>query len=280
MNIIVDSGSTKADWAFIEGSNIIIEYKTRGINPVFLSEEEITELIRTDLPDEALQKPVMRIFFYGAGCAGERIKAVKAALKKCFESASTIEVESDMLGAARALCQRTSGIACILGTGSNSCYYDGKLIAQNVSPLGFILGDEGSGAYLGKRMVGDLMKNQLTPGLREQFFAEQKLTIADIIDRVYRSPLPNRFLASLQPFLEKHKNDESVKRLLIDSFRQFFKRNVCQYDYHNNSANFIGSIAIAYRPFIEQAATECGVTIGKVEKSPMQGLVYFHAKSE
>ena len=226
MNILIaDSGSTKTDWCVAEDGKILRRIKAGGINPVFLSDEELCDATR----DVARQVEDIRpeaIHFYGAGCIPTQAERVIRALRQAFPAADRVEVASDMLGAARALCGRQAGIACILGTGSNSCSYDGENIVANVSPLGFILGDEGSGAVLGKLLVGSLLKNQLAPGLKEEFLERYALTPADIIERVYRRPLPNRFLASLSPFLAEHLEDEGIHRLVLDAFRDFLRRNV------------------------------------------------------
>ena len=178
---------------------------------------------------------------------------------------------------ARALCGREAGIACILGTGSNSCYYDGETIVANVSPLGFILGDEGSGATLGKLFIGSLLKNQLTEGLKETFLDEYKLTPAEIIDRVYRKPFPNRFLATFSPFITKHIEDNSIQSLVKNAFSDFFRRNVMQYDYRTCKVHFCGSIAHFYRDLLIEAANELQLNIGTIAQTPMDGLVAYHS---
>lgn len=165
-----------------------------------------------------------------------------------------------------------------MGTGSNSCYYDGKQIVNNVSPLGFILGDEGSGAVLGKLLVGDILKNQMTPALKEKFLEQFGLTPADIIDRVYRKPFPNRFLASLSPFLAQNLDEPCIRTLVSDSFKAFLKRNVMQYEnYRNSKVHFIGSVAFYYRAVLEEAARELGIRLGTIIKSPMEGLIEYHS---
>ena len=163
-----------------------------------------------------------------------------------------------------------------MGTGSNSCYYDGKQIVSNVSPLGFILGDEGSGAVLGKLLVGDILKNQMTPELKEKFLTQFNLTPADIIDRVYRKPFPNRFLASLTPFLSAHRQRAEIHALLLSCFTDFFKRNVMLYEYAGCPVHFIGSIAWHFRAEVKEAADALGIQVGKIIKSPMEGLINYH----
>ena len=276
MNILIaDSGSTKTDWCVAEDGKILRRIKAGGINPVFLSDEELCDATR----DVARQLEDMRpeaIHFYGAGCIPTQTERVIRALRQAFPAADEVEVASDMLGAARALCGHQAGIACILGTGSNSCFYDGERIVANVSPLGFILGDEGSGAVLGRLLVGALLKNQLTPGLKEEFLERYALTPADIIERVYRRPLPNRFLASLSPFLAAHLEDESIHRLVLDAFRDFLRRNVMQYDWQAHDVHCCGSIAWHYKKILAEAGASLGIRIGQVIQSPMEGLVRYH----
>ena len=276
MNILIaDSGSTKTDWCVAEDGKILRQIKTGGINPVFQTDEEL----RHAMEDVARQVEDIRpeaIHFYGAGCIPTQTERVIRALRQAFPAADEVEVASDMLGAARALCGRRAGIACILGTGSNSCFYDGEHIVANVSPLGFILGDEGSGAVLGKLLVGSLLKNQLTPGLKEAFLEQYALTPADIIERVYRRPLPNRFLASLSPFLAAHLDDAGVHQLVLDAFRDFLRRNVMQYDWQAHDVHCCGSIAFHYKKILAEAAVSLGIRIGQVIQSPMEGLVRYH----
>jgi len=190
--------------------------------------------------------------------------------------AKTIEVHSDILAAARGLSGRNAGIVCILGTGSNSCFYDGEKVLANVSPLGFILGDEGSGAVLGKLLVGDILKNQMPEGLKEKFLQQFDLTPAMIIERVYRQPFPNRFLASLSPFLEQNIELSEIRALVLNAFKAFLNRNVKQYDYHRHPVHFIGSIAFYYKDLLEEAIRECGMQLGTIVQSPMEGLVLYH----
>ena len=273
--LIADSGSTKTDWCVAEDGKVLRRTKADGINPVFQTDEELCDATR----DVARQLEDIRpeaIHFYGAGCIPTQTERVKCALKQAFTGAEDVEAGSDMLGAARGLCGHQAGIACILGTGSNSCFYDGENIVANVSPLGFILGDEGSGAVLGRLLVGALLKNQLTPGLKEAFLAQYALTPADIIERVYRRPLPNRFLASLSPFLAEHLEDAGVHQLVLDAFRDFLRRNVMQYDWQAHDVHFCGSIAWHYKKILAEAGASLGIRIGQVIQSPMEGLVRYH----
>ena len=276
--LIADSGSTKTDWCVAEDGRILRQIKAEGTNPVFQSEEEMNKTMKAVARQLEDVRPEA-IYFYGAGCISTLTERVRHALRSAFPDADNAEVGSDMLGAARSLCGHGAGIACILGTGSNSCFYDGERIVENVSPLGFILGDEGSGAVLGKLLVGSLLKNQLTQGLKEAFLWQYALTPADIIDRVYCQPFPNRFLASLSPFLAAHLEDESIHRLVLDAFRDFLRRNVMQYDWQAHDVHCCGSIAYHYQKILAEAASSLGVRIGQIVQSPMEGLVHFHQES-
>ena len=279
MILIADSGSTKTDWCVVENGVLVQQIFTKGTNPFFQSEEEISNEIATALLPELKTDEFDAVYFYGAGCGfPDKIEIVHRAISKQLKVKGNVEVATDMLAAARGLCGREAGIACIMGTGSNSCYYDGENIVANVSPLGFILGDEGSGACLGKLMVGDLLKNQMTPELKEKFLKQFDLTPADIIDRVYRKPFPNRFLASLSPFLAQNINEPCVHELVLNSFKAFFKRNIMQYEnYQNLKVNLIGSVAYYYKEVLAEAAEAMGIQLGTIIQSPMEGLIKYHA---
>ena len=278
MQLIADSGSTKTEWMLIEKGTVLKHLITKGINPFFQTEEEICSELKVTLIPQLESVKVHQIHFFGAGCAlPERKAQVSNALKVLFANAE-ISVESDLLGAARALLGREKGIACILGTGSNSCFYDGDKIVENVSPLGFILGDEGSGAVLGKLFVGDCLKNQLPEALRDKFMDEYQLTPAIILDRVYKQPFPNRFLASFMPFLAAHKHEPAVYNLIYNAFVAFFRRNVMQYDYSSYPVSFTGSVAFYFADILRKAAVDCGINVDKIEKKPMKGLVEMYCK--
>lgn len=277
MILIADSGSTKTDWCIVENGVPLQQIFTKGTNPFFQSEEEISNEIATALLPQLQTNELDAVYFYGAGCGfPDKIETMHRAISKHLKVKGEVEVSTDMLAAARGLCGHNAGIACIMGTGSNSCYYDGKDIVTNVSPLGFILGDEGSGACLGKLLVGDLLKNQMTPELKEKFLTQFSLTPADIIDRVYRKPFPNRFLASLSPFLFQNLNEPCIRTLVLDSIKAFLKRNVMQYDYQHNKVHFIGSVAFYYKELLAEAAQETGIQLGTIIKSPMEGLIEYH----
>lgn len=289
MKLIADCGSTKIDWCLIsrDGDNgtVMIEkrFGTPGLNAVMLTAEEIAARLENELGPEIAPyaAAIDNVYFYGAGCISPEVCGnVANGLKKIMPDAH-IEVDTDLLAAARALCGREPGIACIMGTGSNSCYYDGEKITANVSPLGYILGDEGSGAVLGKLLVGNVLKNQLPADLCEKFLAQYGLDRMKIIENVYRKPGANKFLASLSPFLNENIDRHEVKDMVVEAFRQFFIRNISAYEGLCASGmpavNFVGSIAHYYRRQLAQAAASCGYELGVIIKSPMEGLLSYHA---
>ncbi len=275
MTLIADSGSTKTDWIWLRSDGSVSQVKTYGCNPYFIGAEEMAQIfasVRCQVEDIPAH-----VFFYGAGCTpGQKTAMVAEALTAAFGQDCDIEVQSDMVGAARSLCQHSEGIACIMGTGSNSCLYDGQRIVANVPPLGFILGDEGSGANLGKLFVGAVLKDQLSPELKDAFLAEYG-SVTDIIDRVYRQPQPNRWLASLSPFIHRHMDRcPPLRRLVKDAFKTFFMRNTANYHRPELPVSFTGSVAYHYQDVIREAAQELHVTIGCITQSPMAGLVAYH----
>jgi len=278
MILIADSGSTKTSWCLAESGCSLQTFQTSGINPYFQSEEEIrTQLIEELFPQLEIDiQEIKAVYFYGAGCVFEKVEVVESAIKGLID-VPVVEVNTDLLAAARGLCGRQAGIVCILGTGSNSCFYDGQHIVDNVSPLGYILGDEGGGAVLGKLLVGDLLKGMMSKELKEKFLRQYDLTPAQIIDRVYRQPFPNRFLAGLSPFLAENIHDPMIFALVLNSFISFITRNVMKYDYNTWPTHFTGSIAYYYKTILNEAATTTGIRIGFVEPSPLQGLIAYHS---
>ena len=277
MMLIADSGSTKTDWCVILDNTPIKRIGTKGLNPFFQSGEEIQQELTHSLLPQLPEGTIDSVYFYGAGCTPEKAPTLRRAIADSLPIVGNIKAYSDMLAAARGLCGREAGIACILGTGSNSCFYDGKEIVNHISPLGFILGDEGSGAVLGKLLVGDILKNQLSPAIKEAFLKQFDLTVPEIIDRVYRQPFPNRFLASLSPFIAQHLEEPGIRQLVLGSFIAFLRRNVMQYDYTQYPAHFIGSVAHCYKEILQEAAQETGIRIGKILQSPMEGLIQYHS---
>ncbi len=277
MILIADSGSTKATWCMVDRDKSTITCTTGGINPFQLGMDEILHLLETEftLPWTGITE----IWFYGAGCAfPDKNQMLADALSRYFD-ASEIWVNSDLLAAARSLCGNLPGIACIMGTGSNSCYYDGKEIVQNVSPLGYVLGDEGSGSALGRKLLSDVLKNQLPEEIRKVFFETYHVTTGEILDNVYRKPFPNRYLAQYAKFVATYIGYPEIQTLVNNSFREFFQRNVMQYEAAKQfPVHFTGSIAFYFGEFLKKIAGEFSVVVGNISQEPMQGLVEYHIK--
>ena len=278
MILLADSGSTKVHWCLVTASGQYTDIFTDGINPFF----QTSDAMRNSICNQLLPKiaPLLwagtltHIFFYGAGCTPEKKGFVQKALEGVFKKAE-VHVESDMLGAARALLGHNAGVACILGTGSGSCYFNGENIDWCVPSLGYILGDEGSAAVLGKRLVSDLLKNQLGDDLKEAFFKEYETSMPDIFERVYRQPFPNRFLAKLSKFCADHIEDQRIHDLVYDHFVQFIRRNLVQY-HVSSPIGFVGSIAYYYKPILEEAMKAEGILLGTILQDPIEGLKEFH----
>ncbi len=280
MILIADSGSTKVDWRLLDKEKQVLQFSTRGINPYFRSTEDIIEELKQTLCPAVGNQVPGEIWFYGAGCTHAAVNEIVRKALTCSFNSPRVEVASDLLGAARGLCGYSEGVACILGTGSNSCYYNGKEIVENVSPLGYILGDEGSGAVLGKLFVGACLKNQLTAGIKEEFLESLDLTPAGILEKVYKQPLPNRFLASFSPFIRKHLQDPSVRTLVENAFRDFFVKNVLQYKCAGLPVHLTGSVAFHYQEIIQQVAQSFHLRIETITSSPVEGLIRYHKEKE
>ena len=276
MILIADSGSTKTDWCVAKDGFTVKRFTTQGINPYHQDERRINGIVLDELLPQTGEYKIKKIVFYGSGCREETIPAMKTILHSAFNNNIEVEIYSDLLGAARAICGHEEGIACILGTGSNSCLYDGKKIADNIPPLGYILGDEGSGATLGKIFINEILKNNQMSDLKKEFLQVLKMTEGDIIDRVYRQPMANRFLASLAPFIHSHIERHEVNEIVTENFRQFLLKNVKRYHRDDLQVSFIGSIAWHFKSQLLQSALEENVYVGRVEKSPMDGLLRYH----
>lgn len=283
MILIVDSGSTKTDWCFVYDKYTTHIIQTKGINPVVQSQEDIKQTIEDEFVNKSRHKEidlhdVHHIYYYGAGCVTDKKYIIEQLLKKVFHNNTTISVESDIMAACHALCGKEEGLVCILGTGSNSCLYDGQKMTLQTSPLGFILGDEGSGAALGKLIVNAVFKGLLPKQLCNSFTEETQLQLSDIINNVYRQPAPNRFLASLSQFAARHIDDDNIEQLVIMNFDQFIKNNLRQYVSYGAKPviNAIGSIAYYYSQQLQKAAESNGYTVGKILKSPMSGLIEYY----
>ncbi|MBC8110426.1 MAG: N-acetylglucosamine kinase [Verrucomicrobia bacterium] len=277
MVLIADSGSTKTEWRFITSSKSIIPSYSAGFNPYFQDSQaifnEITEKLNLDL-----LRQVKEIYFYGAGCATvEKKNVVKKALQQVCLQAQSILVQSDLLGAARALCGTQTGIACILGTGCNACLYDGENIAFQPYSLGFWLGDEGSGGHLGKTLLVSFLRDELPADLLKSFIDTFRLSKDEIMENIYRKPFPNRYCAGFAKFLHQHLSHDFIKNLVERCFEDFFDRIVAKIpDFHNQTVHFTGSVAFYYKHVLEQVASQKQINLGKFSENPIDGLVDYH----
>lgn len=277
MIVIGESSSTRTEWTLVDNGVVVEHAETVGLNPYFLSRREISHNVRLELPEAFFKRRWNHVYFYGAGCSNpEKNKIVESSLVAQFKTPVT--VMSDLLGAARGLLVHEPGLACILGTGSNSCLFDGQDIVRNVRSLGFILGDEGSGAALGRIFLGDVLKGLAPRELSEAFFNKFKVTPDVIMDAVYNNASANRNLREYSFFLSEHLDHEYVVSLIDREFSRFFERNLCQYaDYDKLPVAFVGSVATTYSELLLDVAQRYGVRVQKIVRSSMPGLVTYHS---
>jgi N-acetylglucosamine kinase-like BadF-type ATPase len=276
MILIADSGSTKAAWRLVSKNGVQAEITTQGMNPFFRTTDDIaTEIGQKLLP--VTGAGISEIWFYGAGVVNaEKGDIVKQALLRFYPEAR-IETESDLLGACHALLGNQAGIACILGTGSNACYYDGKTIAGHVSPLGFILGDEGSGAVMGKHLLGDYFKEVMPPELRAAFQQKFNLTREEALNRVYREVRPNQFLATFIPFLSENLEHPYCQLFVETNFRAFIERNVLKLpSKFETTIGFAGSVAWHFSSVLKKVLAHYDLTNPVILKDPIDGLLQYH----
>lgn len=277
MILIAVSSSTHTDWALIGPEGLAISCVTAGINPYFMSRREISHIIRLELPREFFKHRWQKVCFYGSGCGDEdKSQIVKSSLVAQFHT--TVQVESNLLGVARSILGHEAGIVCILSVGSNSCMYDGTVITRNVRPGGYILGDEGSNAFLGKRLVADIIKEVAPKEVSERFFARFDTTANAIFDHVYSLPRANLLLASYSEFLRENIDLEYCRKLVYDSFMAFFKRNVANYDYRSYPISMTGRTCLSYADIMHEAAADFGVKIHKIIPNTLPGLIEYHTK--
>lgn len=277
IKLIADSGSTKAAWCLLDGKKKKTLF-TQGLSPYFLNGLQIEEVVRLELQTKLKGIEPEEIFFYGTGCLNpNNAKIVKKALQKVFPHAA-VSVKDDLMGAAKALCGNEKGVACILGTGSNSCYYNGKRIVKNSPGLGFILGDEGSGAYLGKKVVQYFLYNTYDPDLMDRFNAKYNTTAVEILEAVYKKALPNRYLAGFVPFLVENRGHFMIENIIEDGFNEFFFHHIYKYkESWTLPINFIGSVAFGFRDVLKEMCGAYELELGKVLKNPMDGLIRYHS---
>ena len=275
MILIADSGSTKTDWALVSDQSSTV-VAMQGISPVHQSDAQIRQILTDELLSQLSAADVDAVYFYGSGVRSDKEAPMASLLQGLFPAAGAVEAHSDLLGAARALCGHKEGVACILGTGANSCLYDGSRVVQNTSALGYILGDEGSGAVLGRALLNGLYKGVLSKEIKDLFENETGLTLNEVIERVYRQPLPNRFLASLAPFIHRHLDDSGIRSMVISCFCEFFSKNIKPYNRLDLPVGFVGSVAWYFSDELREAAEMTGFSVGTILQSPISALVAYH----
>ncbi|MCU0360380.1 MAG: hypothetical protein MUF75_06615 [Bacteroidia bacterium] len=277
--LIADSGSSKTDWVVLNGSKKEQTYHTAGFNPYFQTKQQIKEeLVKSLVPElKDWITQIGRIYFYGSGCSNEKnCSLVQQALAESISPTAHIEVSHDLLAAARALCGNSPGIAAILGTGSNSCLYDGKNIIENVASAGYLWSDHGGGSQIGKYFIRDYFEGQLPPELKSKFEAAG-YNRETILENVYKAPLPSKYLATVSKFMHVNLDHPHVRKVLLECFRSFFTQQIMKY---SNSSSYkigiVGSVGYVYREIISQVAADYGYELAKVLKSPIEGLEDFH----
>ncbi len=275
--LIADSGATKCEWCILEGRKKKILF-TQGMSPYFLNSEQVQTILRNELLPKIKKYTISDIYFYGTGClAVENRKMMKTAISKVFPS-STVQVDHDLMGAAKAAAGNTKGIVCILGTGSNSCFFNGKKIVKNSPGLGFILGDEGSGAYLGKKVVQYYLYDTFDEELKYKFDLKYKTNQAEILENVYKKPLANRYLAAFSLFLAENRGHYMVENIIEDGINDFFFSHLCKY---NESwklpIHFVGGVAYGFKDVVKELCNGYEFELGRILKNPMEGLIEYHS---
>jgi N-acetylglucosamine kinase-like BadF-type ATPase len=277
MYFVVESGSTKSDWVLIENKNSQSFYSTMGFNPYFHSSDLIEEELKKNIELAALSDRVEGIYFYGAGCSSPELNnIVKVGLGRVFKNAEIV-VDHDLLACAYSTYSGRPVISCILGTGSNSCYFDGTNLSEEVPALGYILGDEGSGSFFGKQLLSSYLYKRLPAEMEKDFNQTYQYDKNDLIEFVYKRPNANVFIASFMPFIAKHKEDQFVKNMVVDGFKKFMEIHVCCFtNYRDVEVNFVGSISDIFEAELREAAKEFNINIGRIIRRPVESLVEYH----
>lgn len=276
MLLVADSGSTKADWILTNSDNQTIHFRTKGINPFFLSEKDITQIFHNTPEIQGYVDQVKEIYFFGAGCSSpDRREIITNALSKVFKNAF-VSVDIDIIASIYATCGNSEGICCILGTGSNISYFDGTKIHESKHGLGYILGDEGSGTYFGRKLLTSFLYGTMPEELGVKFKADYNVDKEFVIKRIYQEPSPNSFLASFAPFMSENLNHPFIIELLKAGFEEFVETNIKSYpDYRKQVCHFVGSIAFHFKEILIEVCERKGIHVGKILKHPIDELSAF-----
>ena len=277
VKLIADSGATKAEWCLLQGKKKKTIF-TQGISPYFFDTAQITNILEKELLPSLKGIQVDEVYYYGTGCINpNNNQIVKRSIKNIFKELTKVEVTHDVMAAARALYADDKGVACILGTGSSSCYYNGKKIVVNKPGLGYVLGDEGSGAYLGKKVLQYYLYNTFDEELTGRFNIKYKISITDILESVYKKPLANRYLASFTPFLSENRGHYMIENIIEDALNDFFFHHICKFrESWTLPVSFVGGVSYYFQDVLKELCRSYEFTIGKILKNPMEGLAVYH----
>lgn len=276
MILIADSGSSKTAWKLVDKTEVVNSYETIGFNPYIISSKEVLEVLNSS-ELSSIQDNITEVHLYAAGCTRVANQEILKEPLTQFFSKATINVYHDLLAAARATCGKEKGMVAILGTGSNSCVYNGVKIVENITSLGYILGDYGGGVNIGKTFLSKLLGGDLPKNIEIAFEKEYNLSVADILDAIYKKSLPNRFIAGFSKFVYQNIQNEELNKIVRDCFKSFFETNICKYENHrDNPLHFVGSIAFVYQDILKEVSNEYDVNVGLVIKDPIDNLVSYH----
>ncbi len=279
MLLIAESGATGTDWRLMDNENTIHQASTEGFNPYVHAMHHLPKMIQEGLLDSGKisAEKVSELYFYGAGCSEVSIvKQIKLQLSVLFPNA-IIEIQHDLLAAARALCDGREGIACILGTGVNSCLYDGQQIVEHIPAMGYAMADEGSGAYLGKQLLNGYFRKGMPDTLAHRFQKRYNLTRAEVLEKVYRGDAPSQYMASFSKFIFQNLKEPYCYRLVYHGFETFFTENIMRYTaYEQKKVHFTGSVAFYYSNILRQVAQDKGISVKNITESPIAGLALYH----
>lgn len=281
MILIADSGSTKTDWRLVRDNHDIVPLKCMGFNPYFQDTPTISNELKEKVVPSLQPEKISAVYFYGAGCSSDsKCEVVEKAIRENFPNAE-IEVDHDLLGAARAICGHEEGIAAILGTGSNACYYDGKFIREQLFSLGYMLGDEGSGGNMGKRLITRYLSDILDPHLTELFREKYPYTKEEILETIYKKPLPNRFLASFSTFVKDHINHPEMEKIVRDSFSDFYDNQVLRFKKAKEvPMSCVGSVGFYFADLLREVGKEKGVMVKNIAETPIAKLTEYHLNNQ
>ena len=277
LKLIADAGSTKIEWMVLENRKVVKRLITRGFNPNYAKIIDFINILYKELPKDF--PAVDAVYYYGSGCGNEAARAeMHQILKVRFEEATEVVVTHDLMGACHALLGHEKGIACILGTGANSCVYDGETITERAVSLGYLVGDEGSGCYIGRKLVRAYFYNLMPLELKLEFEKVYQLNIKDFIDRVYHQPEASKYLAGFTEFAGEHQSHPFIQQLVKSCFKEFIDASVLRYkDCRDQRVCFVGSVAFYFQYLLHECLSAEGLTMGKVMRSPMEGLIQLYS---